>query len=83
MKKLRPLLACLLLATLTGVLPGCATAPPDPPPVAAGIKGIEKKQPSPTADMNDFEKTGYYLGWFSLDVLYGWAGANQSDSTNP
>jgi len=27
--------------------------------------------------MNVAEKTGYYLGWFSLDFLYGWAGSNQ------
>jgi len=40
------------------------------------MSGIEKKQPSPTEDMNAAEKTGYYLGWLSLDFLYGWAGGN-------
>ena len=83
MKTLRPLLAYLLLATLTGVLPGCATAPPDPPAVATGINGIEKKQPSPTADMTGIEKTGYYLGWLSLDAIYAWAGGNQPASPWP
>ena len=83
MKQLRTLSTSLLLVTITGVLPGCATTPSDSATVATGIKGIEKKQPSPTADMTGFEKTGYYLGWLSLDVLYGWAGGNQTVSPLP
>ena len=77
MKTLRTLSASLLLVTITGVFSGCATAPSDSATVPTAIKGIDKKQPSPTADMTGFEKTGYYLGWLSLDVIYGWAGANQ------
>ncbi len=40
------------------------------------MTGIEKKTPAPTDDMNAAEKSGYYLGWFSLACLYGWAGGN-------
>ncbi len=30
--------------------------------------------------MNGVEKTGYYLGWFSLEALYAWAGFNPTIS---
>ena len=40
------------------------------------MTGIEKKTSAPTDDMNAAEKSGYYLDWFSLACLYGWAGGN-------
>ncbi len=71
-----------LVASEIFMLAGCASTSRDS--VAdyktvsvGGMSGIEKKQPTPTEDMNAAEKTGYYLGWLSLDFLYGWAGSNQ------
>ena len=83
MKTLRTLSACLFLVTVTGVFTGCATIGPDSSPVATGIKGIEKKQPSTTADMTGIEKAGYCIGWVSLCAVYCLAGANQPISPWP
>jgi len=80
-KKFRARCFCFLVASGIFLLSGCASTSRDSVaeyktvPVD-GMSGIEKKQPSPTEDMNAAEKTGYYLGWLSLDFLYGWAGGN-------
>jgi hypothetical protein len=58
------------------VLSGCATASHDSYAVVDNSSGLEKKQPSPTEDMTAVQKTGYYLGWYSLVGLYTWAGGS-------
>ena len=68
----------LLASTL--VFAGCATPDPEPAKPAAGISFIQKKQPSPTEDMTGIQKTFYYVGWLSLDCLYGFASSNPSFS---
>jgi hypothetical protein len=74
MKNMRAFLMSFLVVASTCVFSGCATTSHDSYTVIDNPSGLEKKQPSPTEDMNAVEKTGYYLGWFSLVALYGWAG---------
>ena len=81
MKSFRARCICFLAALGIFILSGCASTSGDSvadykPVSGYGMKGIEKKQPSPTEDMNATEKTGYYLGWLPLDFLYGMAGGN-------
>jgi hypothetical protein len=57
-----------------GLIAGCATSGPKYTALNDG-SGLEKKQAAPTDGMTTGEKTGYYLGWFSLAGLYAWAGA--------
>jgi len=80
MKKTRAFLMVVLAVTSTCVFSGCATTSHDSYTVVDQNTGLEKKQPSPTADMNTVQKTGYYLGWLSLDYLYSWAGSSPSFS---
>jgi hypothetical protein len=84
-KHFHVLLMCLLLMPGTGVFCGCATAGRDPAAAVQtspveGMNGIVKQKPSPTADMNGIEKTGYYLGWISLNLLYAFANSTPSFS---
>jgi hypothetical protein len=83
-RNFRTFLLCLLVVSGASVVTGCATtgrgstsafqtSPTD-------MTGIVKIQPPPTANMNGVEKTGYYLGWFSLEALYAWAGFNPTIS---
>ena len=62
------------------VFSGCATTSHDTYSATGDSSRFEKKQPSPTEDMNAIEKTGYYLGWLSLDFLYGLAGSSPTFS---
>jgi hypothetical protein len=78
MKIMRALLMSFLLLAGICVLSGCATTSHDTHSATSDSSRFEKKQPLPTEDMNAIEKTGYYLGWLSLDFLYGWAGSNPS-----
>lgn len=55
-----------------GFIAGCATSEPKYTALNDG-SALEKKQPAPTDGMSTGEKTAYYLGWFSLAGLYGWA----------
>jgi hypothetical protein len=80
MKNMRTFLMCFLVMAGAGVISGCATTSQDSYTTLNDTSGFEKKQPSPTQDMNAVEKTGYYLGWLSLDVLYAWAGGSPSFS---
>jgi hypothetical protein len=80
MKKMRAFLMGFLLVAGICVLSGCATTRHDSYTVIDNSSGLEKKQPSPTEDMTAVQKTGYYLGWFSLEYLYSWAGSNPSFS---
>ncbi len=70
-------ISTLLLAS-TLMFSGCATPDPEPTKPAAGMSLIQKKQPSPTEDMNGVQKTFYDVGWLSLDCLYGFAASNPS-----
>jgi hypothetical protein len=80
MKNMRTFLMSLLLVAGTGAMTGCATASHDSYTVIDRSSGLEQKQPSPTEGMTAMQKTGYYLGWISLECLYGWAGGNPSFS---
>ena len=80
MKPFRAIVTGLLVVTSAGLWSGCATPRQDAYTAVSGMKGIEKKEPSPTEDMNLAAKTGYYLGWLSLDLLYGFASGNPSFS---
>ena len=62
------------------IFSGCATTSQDSYVVIDKSSGLEKKQPTPTEDMTGVQKTGYYLGWLSLDYLYSWAGSSPSFS---
>jgi len=64
--------------TNISVFSGCATTSHDSRTVATDASGLEKQQPSPTENLTAVQKTGYYLGWLSLDFLYAWAGSNPS-----
>ena len=66
----------VLVAASAFVFTGCATTDHDSYTSLNDGSGLEKKQPSPTADMTPVEKTGYYFGWFSLASLYAWAGGS-------
>jgi hypothetical protein len=74
MKNKRAFLMSLLLAAGMSVFSGCATTGHDSYAATNDSSGFEKKQPSPTEDMTAIQKTGYYLGWYSLAGLYVWAG---------
>jgi hypothetical protein len=80
MKNMRAFLMSFLLVADIYVLSGCATTSHDSYTVIDNSSGLEKKQPSPTEDMTAAQKTGYYLGWLSLDYLYSWAGSSPSFS---
>jgi hypothetical protein len=80
MKNTRALLMVVLAVTSICVCSGCATSGDDSRTVVIDSSGLEKQQQSPTKDMNDFQKTGYYLGLFSLDFIYAWASSNPSFS---
>jgi len=80
MKNMRAFLMSFLLIAGIFILSGCATASHDSYTVIDKSSGLEKKQPSPTEDMTGDQKTGYYLGWFSLGYLYSWAGSSPSFS---
>ena len=75
MKKFRVILIGFLVAAVTGVFSGCATSSHDSYVLVNASGGLEKKQPSPTEDMSAIQKTGYYLGWYSLVSLYICAGS--------
>jgi hypothetical protein len=82
-RSFRAFCICLLVLSGAWFLTGCATAGRDSvtdvqTSSADGMTGIEKKQPSPTDDMDSVQKTGYYLGWLSLDFLCAWAGGTPS-----
>jgi hypothetical protein len=74
MKKTRAFLMAVLVTVSICVLSGCATTNHDSYTVIDNSSGLEKKQPSPTEDMTAIQKTGYFLGWYSLVGLYAWAG---------
>jgi hypothetical protein len=78
MKKTRAFLMVVLAVASIYSFSGCATTSHDSYTVVDSTTGLEKKQPSPTADMTTVQKSGYYLGWFSLDYLYSWAGSSPS-----
>jgi hypothetical protein len=82
MKIARTLMLCILVLTGMVALPGCATNRQDvyDPSVHEDIKRAQK-QPSPTEDMTWVERTGYYVGWFSLFCLYAYAGNNPTIPT--
>jgi hypothetical protein len=80
MKKTRAFLMVVLAVTSVCLFSGCATTSHDSYTVVDNSSGLEKKQPSPTEDMTGVQKTGYYLGWLSLDYLYSWAGSSPSFS---
>jgi hypothetical protein len=80
MKNLQTFLMSFLLVACICFLSGCATTGHDSYTVVDNSSGLEKKQPSPTEDMTAAQKTGYYLGWLSLDFLYAWAGSSPSFS---
>ena len=70
---------CLLIGFGACLLSGCATSGQDSVPSSQttpvdGMDGVVKQVPSPTADLDPVEKTGYYLGWLSLEMRYGMAG---------
>jgi hypothetical protein len=70
-------MSCLILAAACLVFSsGCATTGEQPASPPKTLYGIEKKHPSPTANMNCWEKTGYFLGQVCLDSLYLFASAN-------
>jgi outer membrane lipoprotein-sorting protein len=74
MKNMRAFLMCLVMVAC--LVSGCATTSQDSYSATSDMKGIEKKQTSPTEDMSTIQKTGYYLGWYSLASLYVWAGGS-------
>ena len=76
MKKTRAFVMSLLLVAGICVFSGCATTSHDSYAATSDTSGLEKKQPSPTEDMTTLQKTGYYLGWYSLVGLYVWAGGS-------
>ena len=80
MKPFRAIVTGLLVVTGSGLGSGCATPRQASYTAVSGMKGIEKKEPSPTEDMNLAAKTGYYLGWLSLDLLYAFASGSPSFS---
>jgi hypothetical protein len=73
-------LTVALVVTSIWIFSGCATTSHDSYTVVDHTTGLEKKEASPTEDMNAVQKTGYYLGWLSLDFLYGWAYSSPSFS---
>ena len=77
MKNIRAFIKPFLVICATSIISGCATTKPQQYTPVDGMSEIEQKQPSPTDGMNDIEKIGYYLGWFSLDVLYNSAGDHE------
>jgi hypothetical protein len=76
MKNTRAFLMMALVAASICIFSGCATTSHDSYTVVDQTTGVEKKQASPTEDMNAVQKTGYYLGWLSLASLYAWAGGS-------
>jgi hypothetical protein len=76
MKNMRTFLVSFLLVAGICVLSGCATTSHDSYTIIDHSSGLEKKQPSPTEDMTAIQKTGYYLGWYSLLGLYAWTGSS-------
>jgi len=76
MKKTRAFLMMVLAVTSICLFSGCATTSHDSYTVVDQTTGLEKKQPAPTEDMTAVQKTGYYLGWYSLVGLYVWAGGS-------
>jgi len=76
MKYFRACLVGFLVVCVADVFSGCATAGRDPAASAEGMGWAEKKKSSPTDNLNAAEKTGYYLGWLVLDLIYGAAAAN-------
>lgn len=72
MKNPRQLLTGLLVAAGLCVVSGCATSGQQYTALDDG-SGLQKKQASPTEDMNAAQKAGYYLGWFSLVSIYEYA----------
>jgi|GEM_PF-2502163 len=80
MNNMRAFLMSFLLLAGTCVFSGCATTGHDTHPATTASKGVEKAQPSPTENMNAMEKSGYYLGWLSLDFLYSLAGSSPTFS---
>jgi hypothetical protein len=71
---------CFLLLAGACAFSGCATTRHDTYSATNNSKGFEKEQSSPTENMNAIEKTGYYLGWLSLEFLYAWAGSSPTFS---
>jgi len=83
MKTFRTGLLGLLILSAVGAFSSCATTDRDAAtnrPALTADGRIEKTPVSPTADMNWVELTGYYLGWWSLESLYIFAGSNPSYS---
>ena len=74
----------ILLVAGAGLFAGCATgshestAGTQPTPMPGIYQ--EASKISPPADMNWLGKTGYYIGWISLECLYGFAAGNPSFS---
>jgi hypothetical protein len=76
MKIMRAFLMVVLVMASICIFSGCATTSHDSYTSLNDGSGLEKKQSSPTEDMTAIQKTGYYLGWYSLASLYVWAGGS-------
>lgn len=76
MKNLNP--KVLVACTLAMVLTGCATTGNNSYTALNDGSHLEQMPTSPTEDMNELEKAGYYLGWISLAGVYCWAGGSAS-----
>jgi len=59
---------------------GCATTSQQSPLALTSVYGIEKVQPSPAANMDWMEKTGYYVGWLALESAYAFAAGDPAFS---
>lgn len=75
MKMMRALLVVFAVVGIC-VVSGCATTRQGSSGGFTDRGGLEKQQPSPTANLTAAGKVAYYIGWFSLAGLYGWAGGN-------
>jgi hypothetical protein len=80
MKNMRVSLMAFWAAASVCLFSGCATPSQNSSAATNAPISFEKKPPAPTEDMTAIEKTGYYLGWFSLALLYDWAGSAPSFS---
>lgn len=75
-QKIFTYLMCFLVVASASAFSGCATASHDVSTSQNNASGLEKRQPAATEGMNAFQKTGYYIGWYSLAFAYLCAGAS-------